>query len=569
MKRTTRFLALILMLCLLCGSFSSCAILFKLEQGSVEVITTPIKPSSDPFKPSPDDTGENGDNGDNGGDGPQEDELTYTLTQADLDACSALMQECERMALEAGSADALTQKLLELDDLYAHISTQEQLAYIYYCLDLNDQAASDRYLFASAAAADLYSEYMEMCRRVDNADIAPNRETFFADWTEAELAMMRKYHPEQTELEKKNDTILVNFRNLSDDQIMDQAPSYYLQLLKNNNSIAQMNGYENYWEYAYVELYERDYGKAELEVLRATLAQEVPALMELLIAALERELSAFTQKEYANIVSLLYDDCEGELLYNLLQPYLKTFPEHASDVMLGMFDRENSFYTDSENAYAGAFTGYWAEGDRPFCYFGPEYQSLMTHVHELGHYYAATTYGGLDIPLDLAETHSQGNEWMLMQYLDTRLDEKIYNALLINQMIEALATVYRCVVIDHFEQLCYEENPQSKQQIEDVMNRVVAMYGGRDVVNQCAGDIDLYWRYVVIESPVYYISYAVSGLAAMQFLWQPQTLYLELLEYEYPEESFLNVLYALELEDPFSQECFSMIKQIAQGICAS
>ena len=40
-----------------------------------------------------------------------------------------------------------------------------------------------------------------------------------------------------------------------------------MSLLQNNTRLAELSGYANYWEYAY-DRYQRDYGAAELEVMR-------------------------------------------------------------------------------------------------------------------------------------------------------------------------------------------------------------------------------------------------------------------------------------------------------------
>ena len=138
-------------------------------------------------------------------------------------------------------------------------------------------------------------------------------------------------------------------------------------------------------------------------------------------------------------------------------------------------------------------------------------------VHELGHYYSYLENGSVSINMDLAEVQSQGNEWLFWAYLDDVLDHNVANAIYYYQLYYALCTVVIGCVVDEFEQMCYQNGISYGDSADEWMTMVLAGYGGEEYVESLLGtDLNLYWRYVTVESSVYYVSYAVSMLGAIQ-----------------------------------------------------
>ena len=184
--------------------------------------------------------------------------------------------------------------------------------------------------------------------------------------------------------------------------------------------------------------------------------------------------------------------------------------------MLSLFDADNSFFGVAEGAHQGAFTTYLYNLNRPVCYFGPGYCGMDTIVHEMGHYYSYLVNGTSDIHMDLAEVQSQGNEWLFWYYLSTVLSEDVAQTIYAYCMYDSLGTVIVSTMIDEFEQLCYERAITSSEEADAVMAEVKSRYGGDAWLSQNLTDPDLYWRCVTVEQSVYYVSYSVSMLAAMQ-----------------------------------------------------
>ena len=443
--------------------------------------------------------------------------LTYRLSQTDLDAFYALLERCEEACMRAGgTAEELDDLLTQMEGKFYYISSQSQLAYIYYCCNTGSKKASEDYLFASGASSESYDAYMQMCKRIDLSS-APLKEHFFSDWSQADLEEMRGFSQEITELNKDNDRILVEYRELSEEAFIIGASDYYVELVKNNNRIAQLNGYGNYWEYAYSQVYGRDYGKHEIEQMRYYVKEDVVDLCAEALQAFQREYRALSEQKKSLVRDILEEKDYNELEKPYVENYIATFGEEISPSMMGIFEAENSFFASEKNAYQGAFTTFLRDSYRPVCYFGPGYQRADVVVHELGHYYSYLKNGSRSIQMDLAEVQSQGNEWLFWAYMDSALSADVMDAIYYYQLYNALCTVIIGCVIDEFEQRCYQNGISYGDGADDIMGAVLYEYGGEEYVENLLGtDLNLYWRYVTVESSVYYVSYAVSMLGAVQ-----------------------------------------------------
>ena len=223
MKQKLRLISLLMTVIVVLGSLTSC----RTVDPGIPHTTTPI-------------ANPNAQSGKN--------ELSYTLTQSDVDAMYETISECEHLFLNcAPTEEQLLDAIEDIDSGMNHISTQAQLAYIQYCLDQESDETAEAYLFATSAQSDCYERYIEMCRKIDESS-SPNREFFFRDWTDEEFEIIRGYSTEMNQISQDNNESLVQYRGLSDAAFMNGAASCYLQMIRNNNRLAELNGYDHYWD---------------------------------------------------------------------------------------------------------------------------------------------------------------------------------------------------------------------------------------------------------------------------------------------------------------------------------
>ena len=121
-------------------------------------------------------------------------------------------------------------------------------------------------------------------------------------------------------------------------------------------------------------------------------------------------------------------------------------------------------------------------------------------------------------------------------------------------------------MVDEFEETVYSNAASldgSVEQLEGFMAEICTRYGGEAFIKEYITDISSYWKYVVIESPVYYISYAVSGISAMSLYSQAASNYNAALETyqmftagELIEDAFLENLKKAGVPSPFEEKAY-------------
>lgn len=490
--------------------------------------------------------------------------LVYSLTDDMVEDFYTLLEETEDYAIAAEDLELTDQVSDELEEAYLALVDQYQIAYVLYCLDQKDEEVKAQYLECVDLISEVDAAYNDMCKRVWLSE-TPFREHLFEDWNADEIERMLAYNEEIAQLEKRNTEITVEFRDLGSGWESDMIPLYN-ELVRNNNRIAQIYGYENYYVYAYDVVYERDYEMTEIEKMRRYAA-------EYLVEAHEGSMETFMElyddldEEESDFLSCyIYEDYDT-LDKNYVSGYINSLPESARDNMNGMFAGERVVFTSYKDAYAGAFTT-WI-GEEPFCFFGPDYANSETVIHELGHYYGSSYVESWSQPMDLAETQSQGNEWLFTHYMQSRLPKAVYQCLAEYKLLSDFGYIICFIMVDEFEQQVYShENAGNltEDEYDAIMEQIAQQYGGIDYVTDNMLNVQTYWRQVVLESPVYYISYAVSGIAAINLFVMAQEdeaeaidAYIRLQEEPQEDAGFLtNIRYA-GIADPFERTVYEKL----------
>ncbi len=500
---------------------------------------------------------------------------TYDLTQEDVDAFAALLAVCEQTVCSSEDREAVLECIQQTEDAFYHLQTQEQLAYIAYCVDGENELYQNAYSFSSEVSQDAYLQYMEMCQRIYAAADSVGRTVFFEDWTEADVAMMLAYSGEVAELNKENDDILLAYRALGEGELETETGKLFLKMAENNNRIAKTFGYDNYMEYAYALNYARDYTVEEAEQVRTYIKQYLVPLCQTAVESFLELQQNLTLGEMLRMEKFLLRDADiaNETAFH---QYIASYPSEFSIRMNTLFDGEHAIVIPSgnETAYKGAFTVYLEDYDTPLCYFGRGYQSVLTYAHEMGHFLSAYYSAEQSVPLDVAELQSQGNEVMYLAYLlDGSFDSDYVCAIVNYSLYSLLADIISTAVIDEFELAVYGNPNLSSDELDALMEQIVDSYGGAEWYGEYIGDAVSYWKYVVIESPAYYISYAMSGIAALELLGVAvdnyaagQQAYQTAVTDAATLGSFKQTLQRMGLSEPFEEAAYSEIAALVQKL---
>lgn len=445
-------------------------------------------------------------------------EYTYDLTQEDINALISLLEQCEQTVKESADRETVLDRIAQAEDAFYDMQTQEQLAYIAYCIDGENELYKGAYDFSSEASQDVYLKYMEMCQRIYDGSNYVSRDVFFEDWTEADVAMMLAYSGEVAQLGKENDDILLDYRALDENGFESETGRLFLDMVENNNRIAEIFGYDSYMDYAYELVYERDYTPAEAAQMRAYIKKHLVPLCKTAVEKFVELRNKLTVNNVIQMERFLLRDADIANVESFHQ-YINSYPVDLSFQMNTLFDGEHAIIIPSgnEDAYEGAFTAYLDGYDTPICYFGSGYQSVFTYAHEMGHFVSAYYSTEDSVPLDVAELQSQGNEVMYLAYLmEQNPNSTYYKAVTCYSLYRFLADIISTAVIDEFESAVYRNPSLTVDELDNLMEGIVESYGGAEWYGEYIGDAVSYWKYVVIESPVYYISYSVSAIAALE-----------------------------------------------------
>ena len=495
----------------------------------------------------------------------KEAKLSYTLTDGDIQEYYRLLEECEQTVLNSSDEDAIRQAIDNADDQYDLLMEQYTIAMVLYYCDLTDDEASELYLTCTDIGTEADDAYMAMSQRIHNSD-AFGKDIFFSDWTGDEIKMMLSYTDEVMTLQQRNSEIEVAYQDLQeDDDMYDKMVPLYIEMVQNNNRIAQIYGYENYYTYAYDLVYERDYDPSQIHVMREYAAQYIAPSME---DAMENFLASMEDMSITNsmkLSSFLMEDYEEDYVTS----YLSVLPKQMREDMLGMFNGNILHMGDADGAMEGAFTTDISK-DRSLCFFGPGYTNVLTVIHEVGHYYGSKHELLSDIPLDLAETQSQGNEWLFMTFIGEDMNPKLYDTLVNYKMYNDMGTILLSLMVDEFEERVYTHDDIASltgDDLDAIMADVCQAYGGTDYIENVLTDVQEYWRMVVVEQPVYYVSYGVSAVASLNLYSMAQDDFEEAVEaYRSLNEEidldkgFLGNITAAGIASPFDEKVYKDLK---------
>ena len=498
----------------------------------------------------------------------EEVEAMFVLKEEDFAEAEMLLNNFKDIGMSSSDYDEVDAAYIEFEDAFYHIQTQMSIANIIYYLDTTDTVASERYLDVYGKFGDLYNLYADACKDIYNT--SPIRDEIFADWTEAEIDEMLAYDPETQELREANEALQIELNELSESEFFDRSAEIYAQMITNNNRIAKLSGYDNYYDYATEKIYGRDYTREDVEQFAAL-------IREYYLPNYDTVNNNWMEKYYslpwmsANAMYYYLFDPFDKLEQNYLKGYIESFDGSMRDGLEHMFINRNVIFSDSKNSHPSAFQTYLHSIETPFCLFGVDGQSTDTLVHEMGHYYASL-YNPNISSYDLAETQSQGNEMLLLEYLSTSMPGDAYEALRGYKLYVYMAETLICVIIDDFEREVYSLESVEGYTSEDfdaIMDKVCEKYGGKDFINNNITDIDYYWRMVATNNPVYYISYAVSMTEALNILAAVEEdtdtgreIYRTLIEDVYDDITFLDAIELAGLSSPFEQETYEKIVDI-------
>ena len=494
----------------------------------------------------------------------------------------------------------LNGKVDTLESLISDNDPEKQEAFLTLYSEIEEEdfaVLTDQYLIAnvlsmvyagdedkSACFESVSQMYNDVLQRLivmyDDIDASVYADAFFEGWTEEErkqaVAMAGTYTDELKQLRVSYDELKMEYYKLpQDDTYMTATAELYMRAVELNKKMATLCGYEDYMTYAYSMGYDRDYTPADVEQMKAYVKKYIVPQLNMLWNQVSSMMEKMSMEDYRSFVTYLTADLSYLGVVDTLgdgnAAIKKSVEDYFSSLGEGVSDTYHSMWTDNhfivannaEISREGAFSVYFDKLGYPLFYFGPGYQGTYTVIHEFGHCYAMSQSGTMDIPMDLAEVHSQGNEWLYTAYLKGYMSAESYKLLVYYKMFSDLSSICNCLAVNEFEMYVYTHDDYQAGDLDGVMIDIMKDMGIYDLFVELYADPVSYWHYVVVDNPGYYISYAMSLLPSIDLYCmsledynKATAAYLNICTVgEY--DTFLGTLERAGISSPFEEKAYS------------
>ena len=355
-------------------------------------------------------------------------------------------------------ADKVSQLLDEIEDYAGDIEASYTIADIYSSLDADDEAMSDKVKELDELYTNIYDKCMinyQIIANSKNADILKEQVT--SDFWQEIL----EYEPmtdEQKEIGKRVTELVLQYESINKDEstaIIDKKEytmeelstaldngditfldylygcyditternesmgNIYLELVELRNQLAKSYGYDNYAEYAYAEVYNRNYTPHDMDYYR-------DMVKDVYLDCENDASDYFVDNYYEEYVEMKDEGITEEDCHEALLAHLGDVDEALYEAYDYMMSHNLCDISPSATKVDSGFTApILGQYNAPYLFNKPDgtVWDITTLIHEFGHYSAfyfsdEDFYENGGDSLDLAEIHSQGLEMIYTNYYD-------------------------------------------------------------------------------------------------------------------------------------------------------
>ena len=487
-------------------------------------------------------------------------ELRYTHYEAaDFDA---LTEPLYRIARSGGSAedfDAADSAVVEALYEYHTMQTLMELA---FSADPSDDVYYEEYAYCQDLFNAAWDEY---CLAMYTLAVSPHGDVmedyygqegraYFASWEDDDGA---------------GTALLSEVNALRQDYAREMAkssPDYdaigelYVKLVAKNKEYARSQGYDSYADYAYEQVFYRDYGPADSEAVWAGVKEYIVPLME--EYGYEAWLSADRMSRARGL------DCSEEAILEAMSRALPDFSPELDAAFRYMLEHGLCDLSCDPRKENTGFTTLLYSVNEPFIFNAPygSFYDYSDTFHEFGHF-ANFFYTESDLlfgmsDYDLSELQSQGMELMFTHYYEDIFGSRAdmaQQALLMNMIY----TIVDGALYDEFQQRVYAEEELTPEKADAIFAELYEEYGYAPY-----DGYEREWMGVThnFDYPFYYISYGVSALGALELWTRAQTdwdgavdLYLTACAMDTEAYYFSEAIEELGMSDVFEEEAYRSV----------
>ena len=494
--------------------------------------------------------------------------------EPDKEATDKLFEEIKELCTKSGNDNAVISKRNAFMLKYTQAMTSRTVANLEYYNDVTNTEAKARSEEIDAYFIRLHNQALEMEKTIltssykdllikslgqDYADQILNQTVK----TDEMLALETRI----TELENQYSSLMAEANT---ENTANEAAQIFKNLIVERNKLAKLNTkkdgtpYSNYHEYAYAELYSRDYTPDQAKSFRQAIKDNFYDIGK----KLNDTSASFITKETLGL--------------GLNEPGIKQIMpkiiNSTAESMLSSWDYMISMglynFAISQKKLNSSFVIEFQQYNDGFMFInasGSMINDLSTIIHEFGHYNAIfgadedKEGNGNIYSIDLAETHSQAFELLTLPAVKNVLESSgysnFYTGYVDNLLLQSVWSMLSNSMFDEFEYIVYsaDENLLSREFFENTFNSVWKEYWA---LNNGKTNYEYYDISHLYTSPAYCISYSVSRVFASE-IWMsstPVSDYLNVVSYG-TGYNVSQVASAVNLPNPLSAENISKVAE--------
>lgn len=471
-------------------------------------------PSEDPSE-RPSETEPESSTGDEGG--------AFDLTYTEYDPTGFNSMCDELRSLAAGNdATAVINAYDAILEEFKRIDENSTKLYVQYSCDPSDEYLNDRYQKDSTMETECLDNALIAIKAVCDG---PCAEAFKEHVGEVDFEEFNSYEAmtdEEIEISDRITSLVAEYYSdiemaedsgMSDEELNQIVGPLYLELVALRNSAAMLQGYDNYAEYADDLVYNRDFDESEIEAFREAIKKMSGRAYDLMYYS-----SAYSAPYYFDF------EMGNDELIDKLTTYgamISPLAEQAGNLLTS----RNLYNIGSDSIrMSGAYTVTMEASEVPYIFANTEGASgFVTMTHEFGHFTEATINHNPNAllyglgALELCEIHSNGLQALYSNYYDD-IYGQYANEMRAYLVIDLLSNITEGCLFDEFQREVYRNPDMNLDELNQLYHDICEEYG-----SPTSSD-DYWWMYVShnFESPMYYFSYAASGMVALQIWSQAQ-----------------------------------------------
>ena len=461
--------------------------------------------------------------------------------RVDIEQLMADMDALAQKAITCENVDELLEAYREICVRKSHFTSMYTLALFRYFRDMADSYYAEEYKYCESMSSKLWNAYYSLFAALAKAPCAAELEESCSDLEglsayqeysgenstvleleEQEAALLQLYMEltAAPNVEYDGETKLLNEWMQSDSKEVQNGAlvayitqyhraigEIYLELISVRQQIASLYGYPSYIDYLYDNNYYRDFT-----------VQESSDLLENIKTYLAPVVQTLYQKNSG--LQLKYPDSINGDPIGLLSSASQRMGGSVWEAFRFLNAYELYDIDPLPNKKRISFATYFNEYEAPLILVNPaEYCDVAaTFAHEFGHFVQTYSNYGFFWDTESAETFSQSMVYLVFTNTNS-LPEEIQKACQRMSLIELLVErVSERAAFADFENKIYALDPDAitLDQIDEIYYQCRHDFGLSDQFDETVEPMSWIKQHYFLEEPGYVISYAASGVAALQ-----------------------------------------------------